>query len=695
MLWKSNRTGSASTFHTRRMRHWLAASFVALLGLAGGMLVTWNNRGNPFAGVSLAQPAAASDIAPDFPPDFTWLNTPTPLSFKHQLKGQVVLLDFWTYGCINCIHLIPELDRLQKHFAGRPFVIIGVHSAKFTNEALAQNIREAVMRYKIDHPVVVDQNMQIWNAYGVDSWPTLVLIGANRKIIGSVAGEGNYSLLKRAIARTLARDKANGSLAAHPLVLPKFASMQTASGLLFPGKVLADHAGRRIFISDTDHNRIVAASWPDALGRCHLLAVYGSGRTGRTDGPAAIAEFNSPQGLALEGNFLYVADTNNQLIRRINLKTGYVKTILGTGHEVFDFTGGGTGTNQGINSPWDLAANGKHLYIAMAGEHQIWRMNLQTGRAAAFAGTGAEGLRNGQAANAELAQPSGLALMGNTLYFADSENSALRGIHLTNNRVFTLVGSGLFNFGDQDGPAAGALLQHDLGVAALGKNLLIADTYNDKLRLFNTASDTLTTFAGNGRPGAGKAGGKLQLYEPGGLCVWHHTVFVADTDNQRIVMINARTGQWHELSISGLHIPGRVKMAAAHHASGAAALSANLRPGRRIEIQAQVHLPADTHLTQGVPVSIRITSGGKTVAQQTTGAKSLPLTFKLMPAGMNAAEFSANKTLHWHVEVYYAYCTNIDNGVCVPARATWDVSINFARTGSAVLQLIAPTMPPR
>ncbi len=666
---------------------WLFTTPLVVLGLLIWGLAAWRGLGNPFASPALAQSAGASERAPDFPADFTWINTPTPLSFKHQLKGQVVLLDFWTYGCINCIHIIPELARLQKHFAGQPFVIIGVHSAKFTNEGLAANVRQAVLRYKIDHPVVVDQNMRIWNDYGVDSWPTLVLVGANRKIIGSVSGEGNYNLLKQSIAHTLATDKANGWLAAHPLVLPKQKSMMFASGLLFPGKVIADHAGKRIFIADTDHNRIVAASWPNARGRSHLLAVYGNGRRGSRNGAAAKAEFSSPQGLALNGQTLYVADTNNHLIRAIDLKTGQVKTVLGTGHEVFDLTGGGIGTNQGINSPWDLAIRGKWLYIAMAGEHQIWRMNLKTQQAAAFAGSGAEGLQNGSLSNAHLAQPSGLALAGDTLYFADSENSAVRGVNLSTKRVFTLVGHGLFDFGDQDGPATSALFQHDLGVAALGNNLLVADTYNDKLRLIHTASHQVTTFAGNGKPGTGTPGGALQLYEPGGLSVWHHIVFVADTDNQRIVRINAQTGQWHEVMISGLHVPVAAKSATVQTPLLAANdLSAELKPDTRISISAAVVLPTDTHLTTGVPVSVRITDGGRTVAQQTISAKGLPLLFRVHVRGFSSHQ--ANGKAQWRVEVFYAYCTNSQNGVCVPAQAAWNVHVTFSSVGKTKLHLV-------
>ena len=433
-------------------------------------------------------------MAPDFPADYTWINTPEPLSFEHQLKGQVVLLDFWTYGCINCIHLIPTEERLLHHFAKEPFEIIGVESAKFSNEAVASHVRDAVLRYGITNPVIVDQNMTIWNMYGVNAWPTLVLVDASGHVVGSVAGEAGYHSLEHAIARTIAADRKAGTLAAHPLNLPLQHTLVSASGLLFPGKVIADAKMGRLFIADTGHNRIVETTWPDALGHCKLVAVFGNGRAGHIDGPAAQAEFDAPQGLAVTGDSLYVADTMGQYIRKVDLHTGMVSSVLGNGHEVYDTAGGGTGTRQGINSPWDLVVRGNMLYIAMAGEHQLWTMNLRTDKAQALAGTGGEGLQNGPADQAMLAQPSGLTLNGNILYFADSENSAVRGLNLKTMQVFTVIGHGLFDFGDKNGGPDTALLQHDLGVAMLGKNILVADTYNDKLRLIDPATRMVTTY---------------------------------------------------------------------------------------------------------------------------------------------------------------------------------------------------------
>ena len=666
--------------HFRRPGPWIMTSFLVGLMVAAFCLV------RPKASArGQISPAVGHPQAPDFPADFTWINTPVPLSFQHQLKGQVVLLDFWTYGCINCIHILPELDDLQHHFAAQPFIIIGVHSAKFTNESTVNNIRQAVLRYGIHHPVIVDQHMRIWNDYGVDSWPTLVLVSASGHIVGSVQGEGNHRVLEKAIAQTLRRDKANGTLAAAPLHLPRAHAMITASGLLFPGKVLADPRGRRLFIADTDHNRIVMASWPDAMGHARLIAVIGNGRAGAVNGPANQAEFRQPQGMALDGHTLYIADTNNNLIRAVNLQSLRVSTILGTGKETFDLTGGGVGTAQGINSPWALAAQGNTLYIAMAGEHQIWKMNLTTHRARAFAGTGAEGLVNGPGDAAELAQPSGLCLHHNRLYFADSENSAIRVINLKTRRVSTLVGHGLFTFGDRDGPAGQALFQHPLGVALLGRRLLVADTYNHKLRTINLHTHMVRTFVGTGRPGTGTPGQTLELYEPGGLSVADGSIFVADTDNQRILMINAATKLWHEVAIIGLTVPrSRHRQPRAGRVGSINQPAVTLTASPAITLHIHLKVPPQTHLTPGIPVTLRVTNGSHILTQQSVdphGHARISFVFRPMPGQIKLLAGS------WHVGVFYAFCTDGHGSVCKPSHLRWVVPVALGRHGSHHMNL--------
>ncbi len=621
--------------------------------------------------------AAGRLRAPDFPKGYAWLNTAQPLSFKKQLKGQVVLLDFWTYCCINCIHILPMLDHLQHEFRRQPFVIIGVHSNKFTEEGEAANIRAAVQRYKITHPVIVDQHMHIWNAYGVNAWPTLVLIDSTGHIVGSVSGEGHARLLRRAIKQALAQGRRNHTLAAAPLKFTPATSVPSAGGLSFPGKVLADPAGHRLFIADSDHNRIVETSWPNARGHAKLLAIFGDGHSGMTDGPADHASFNNPQGMALRGQFLYVADTGNNLIRRINLRRGRVHTVLGTGRQSNDTTGGRAGRKQGLNSPWALKINGDDLLIAMAGEHQIWAMNLRSHVAAPIAGSGAENLRNGVGVNADFAQPSGLARIGHNLYVADSEDSGIRQINLHTLRVSTIAGHGLFIFGDVNGGYSSSRFQHPLGIAAFGKDLLVADTYNNQLRLVNPRTRQVGTFLGTGKPGAGTPGGTLQFFEPGGLSVAGNTIFVADTNNQRVVIINAGAKAWRQLVIDGLTPPRRTRRAA-HYTPTIAAAGAQINPNHPLRLSIPLTLPPRTHFTPGAPLSISIKQGAHVLAQETlTGGRTPVVATVSLGALREAARHDRPHGKPWTVRLFYTYCSEGPASACRPGTTAYRATVTF------------------
>jgi DNA-binding beta-propeller fold protein YncE len=415
----------------------------------------------------------------------------------------------------------------------------------------------------------------------------------------------------------------------------------------------------------------VETTLPNRVGAVKLVAIFGNGRSGRLDGPANGCEFNSPQGMALLGQTLYVADTNNHLIRAIDLRTDRVRTVLGTGSEVFDFVGGGRGTQQGINSPWALAGRGHTLYIAMAGEHQIWKFNTRTLVARAYAGSGYEGVQNGTGLNAELAQPSGLALSGHFLYVAEPEASAIARINLKNRHVRTIVGRGLFTFGDRDGSLHTALLQHCMGVAVWGGHqLLVADTYNDKLRLINLRTSQVTTFAGTGKPGAGHIGGPVAFAEPGGLAVLGDTIYVADTDNQRVVMINGKTGHWRQLMISGLQagVHPTTHFALASRLQSAAAVQIRIAAGVKLQLTAHLRVPRGTHLTVGVPISIRLsTPSGKLIYEGTVESKGNPAVAFTLPSYPASGE--------WLAEVYYDYCTNATMGECLPATCAWKMDV--------------------
>jgi thiol-disulfide isomerase/thioredoxin/sugar lactone lactonase YvrE len=493
------------------------------------------------AGAESGRPRQA---APELDGGIAWFNTSVPLHLA-DLRGKVVLLDFWTFCCINCIHTLPELARLEKKYPGE-LVIIGVHAPKFAEEKNSDKVKKAIDRYEVRHPVVNDANMTIWNAYQVQSWPTLVLIDPEGYVVSRGEGEGLGPSLDREIAKLVARHRKQKTLKTLDENPRSFAATgrPPAAPLLFPGKVSVDIAKNRLFIADSTHHRIVIT---DLQGQ--KVAIAGRGQPGKRDGAFSEASFNDPQGMASAGNTLYIADRKNHLIRQLDLATGTVKTIAGTGSQGHGRRGPGPAVEVALNSPWDLCLVHRALYIAMAGNHQIWKMDLDSNTVGPFAGSGREDIADGTLAKACFAQPSGLATDGKNLYVADSEASAIRCINLEGEpRVMTIVGKGLFDFGDTDGQGDQVRLQHPLGVAIWDGQLLVADTYNNKIKKLDPASGACKTFAGveNGKP---------VLNEPGGLCVAGNRIIVADTDASRVVSIDSQTGRVAGLDLNGVQPP--------------------------------------------------------------------------------------------------------------------------------------------
>ncbi len=492
-------------------------------------------------------------LAPELDGGIAWLNTSGPIKMK-DLKGKVVLLDFWTLCCINCIHVLPDLAKLEKKYPNE-LVVIGVHSAKFENEKDTKSIRQAILRYEIAHPVVNDAEHKIWNRFGVNSWPTVALVDPEGKYLGQASGEGNFELLDKIIGKLVKDAKAKGTLDEKPLRFDLIRYRETKdTPLFFPGKVHADGKSNRLFIADSTHHRIVIT---DLAG--NKIDIVGTGSPGRTDGGFDIARFDDPQGMALDGETLYVADRKNHCIRAIDLKTKTVSTVAGTGTQDGDATNRRleqaiAGTSIGLNSPWDLLVIGRELYIAMAGHHQIWTMELDTKKIKPYAGDGRENIKDGPLYAARFAQPSGIATDGKFLYVADSEVSAIRKVPLGGEgRVTTLVGEGLFEFGDVDGTAEKVRLQHALGVIFHEGKLIIADTYNSKLKFLDPNTRTCTTFLGGDDADSFFAGPLFD--EPAGLSIANCKVYVADTNASRIRVVDLATKKVSTLTLTGVLPP--------------------------------------------------------------------------------------------------------------------------------------------
>ncbi|HET7340327.1 MAG TPA: thioredoxin-like domain-containing protein [Methylomirabilota bacterium] len=474
--------------------------------------------------------------APELTGGEGWLNTGRPLALA-DFRGRVVVLDFWTYCCINCLHVLPDLERLERKY-GDALVVIGVHSAKFPNEGDSRHIEEAIARHRITHPVVNDRGFAIWHAYAVRAWPTLMVVDAEGYVVGGVSGEGHGDVLDEVVGELIEEARARGTLEPRPLP-PARPVRRPTGALAYPGKIAVDEPSARVVIADSGHHRVLVATLD---GR--VTDVVGDGEPGATDGPLDAARFHSPQGLAVVDDLVYVADTDNHLIRTIDLAGGVVGTLAGTGEQ-----GRGLGLRGGpalrtpLNSPWDLAVADGVLYVAMAGPHQVWAFEPDTRRIGPWAGTGREGRQDGSRWESAFAQPSGITSADDArLYVADSETSSIRAIDRRSDAVETVVGVDLFEFGDADGVGDEVRLQHPLGVAAWKGLLYVADTYNHKIKVLDPVSRRATTLAGSGRPDV--------FFEPGGLAVGLGWLWLADTNHHAVQLVDLVTGAVRRLALS-------------------------------------------------------------------------------------------------------------------------------------------------
>ncbi|MFJ5519050.1 thioredoxin-like domain-containing protein [Streptomyces griseoluteus] len=418
-----------------------------------------------------------------------WLNTGDQQYTLADLRGRIVILDFWTFCCINCLHVLDELRELEERHRDT-VVVVGVHSPKFVHEAEHQAVVDAVERYGVEHPVLDDPELATWKQYAVRAWPTLVVIDPEGYVVAQHAGEGHVHAIERLVAELEAEHEAKGTLRRGdgPYVAPE----PEPTVLRFPGKALLLPSGNFLVSDTTRHQLVELAEDGESVVRR-----IGTGARGLTDGSAEQASFNEPQGLALlDDGSVVVADTVNHALRRLDLASGAVTTLAGTGRQWMQGAPtSGPAREVALSSPWDVALFGGRVWIAMAGVHQLWTYDPAAGTVQVAAGTTNEGLVDGPGAEAWFAQPSGLAAAGDRLWLADSETSALRWVD-PDGAVHTAVGTGLFDFGHRDGEAGQALLQHPLGVTALPDgSVAVADTYNHALRRYDPATGEVTTLA--------------------------------------------------------------------------------------------------------------------------------------------------------------------------------------------------------
>ncbi|PKB67894.1 MAG: alkyl hydroperoxide reductase [SAR202 cluster bacterium Io17-Chloro-G4] len=442
--------------------------------------------------------------------------------------------------------MFPQLRKLEKKFSNE-LAVVGVHSAKFPNEKDADNLVKAVQRYELEHPVINDADFQVWQQYACRAWPTLMFIDPQGKVIGKHEGELPYEDFDNLLSQMVAEFDTEGLLDHKALNLVPDRRQDTA--LMFPGKVVADAASDRLYISDSNHNRIVITSLNGVVKE-----VAGCGDEGFADGGFANAAIDHPQGMVLVEDILYVADAENHAIRKLDLAAKTVETIAGTGEQGFNREGREPGRTMPLSSPWDLAFHEGTLYIAMAGIHQLWSLDLSDGTVGPYAGTGGESITDGFLAAATLAQPSGITTDGQKLYFADSETSSIRGADLDPaGKVRTVVGLDLFVFGDVDGTTHNVRLQHPIGITHFDGTLYVADTYNHKIKKVLPVTRGAFTLLGTGASGhLDGPGNQAQFCEPSGLSIADGKIYIADTNNHAIRVADLDGSEVTTLEITGL-----------------------------------------------------------------------------------------------------------------------------------------------
>lgn len=611
-----------------------------------------------------------------------WLNTSGPIELE-DLRGKIVLVDFWTYCCINCIHVLPDLKYLEKKYPNE-LVVIGCHSAKFDNEKESENIRNAILRYEIEHPVINDSEMAVWRRFGVRSWPSLLVIDAEGQACLLASGEGNREYLDELVGKLIAYHRSNNTLDETPVRFDLERNRTEPTPLRFPGKILADEANGRLFISDSNHNRIVISSLDGKL-----LETVGSGAIGKDDGPYATAKFDHPQGMALVGDILYVADTENHLLRAVDLKRKTVSTLSGTGKQAAFRSRGGELLTTALNSPWDLLVHKGVMYIAMAGPHQIWSHKLGSNEIGVFAGSGREDILDGPHAQSALAQPSGLTTDGKHLFVCDSEGSAIRRIDFDPaGEVTTLAGPSdlqfgrsLFEFGDIDGKGGTARFQHALGAVHLNGKLFIADSYNHKIRVIDIATADVTTWLGTGKPGEKLAAADSQINEPAGLAIAGGSLLIADTNNHRILKVDLKTKAASEFTVAGL-TPPEVKTTAVDAGTTediSRADAQTVKGGKALTIQIQLTMPEGYKLNELAPVKVQVKSAvdqklfpidALNTRQKATVADSV--------ATVSVPLAQATGSGTYEISVSYGYCRGGEGGVCKLKSARWSLPLTVA-----------------
>ncbi|MCB0208999.1 MAG: NHL domain-containing thioredoxin family protein [Anaerolineae bacterium] len=566
-----------------------------------------------------------------------------------------------------------QLRRLREQFPDE-LVIISVHSAKFPTEKETTNIREAVMRHGIDHPVVNDADFEVWQQYAIRAWPTLVLIDPRGKVVDTQSGEILAEEYAAKIEALIADFEAQGLLDRTPLDLRSERQIEPDRPLNYPSKLLmAQPEGsitRYLFIADTGHHRILQVALADDDQSGEIVQVFGSGIPGLRDGSAAEAQFHDPHGMALNGQTLYVADTENHAIRAIDLVDNTVRTVAGTGRKAHGRLEMGEPTEVSLRSPWALWAEEDILLIAMAGSHQIWAL-VSESRLGIFAGTGAEALVDGPVAEGAFNQPSDVSVGFGHMFVADSEASAIRAVSLGEDpRVMTLVGQGLFEFGDIDGTGGHVRLQHPTGLTFYDGLVYIADSYNHKIKTLDLTTGTVMTLIGTGQPGhTDGAFSDATLYEPEGVVASDQRLYIADTNNHLIRVADLETQSVQTVMLRGL--AQLAKTVVSEEKKDVDRLApVTVAPGE-VEITLAIELPEGYKLNPDAPQMVQWGDVVKPFDSTTPPTFTIPI----------------EKDTELDIDVMLYYCQAVDERLCFIHTSRMRLPLTVSETGERQVEI--------
>lgn len=615
---------------------------------------------------------------PALPSDTEWVNLSTPVGLD-EFVGTVTLVYFWTASCLPCLDVQRDADRLAAEFPGQ-IEVLGIHSGKFPAERSSNVIAAQLARSAISHPVVNDRTLSIWQDWGITAWPTVAVLDATGEIRAGHVGSGAYDALKPAINR-LVEDSTPAERVPLGISVPAL----PPTILSFPEGIAVDTMRDRIFIADTNHHRLVITSLDG-----EVISVIGSGSAGRSDGPAESAEFFSPRGLTVdpEGTTLYVADSGNHLVRTVDLPSGQVVTLVGTGEPGEPIIAPLDGPNVSLHTPWDIALDGDTLYVSVAGVNQIWRISLSEDRIEPIAGTGREGSTNGPALESDLARPAGLALEGGVLYFADADSSSIGRIDLGQpahplDRVAGPTGSS-FEFGDLDALGAAARFQRPLGIAADGSDLWIIDTYNSKIKQVDPHSGSVQELVG----GKGWRDGPSPLFSfPADVASGGGRLFIADTGNHSVRIVDPRSGSTSTLILNGIE---RLEADDGEFDGTYVELdpvAVGAGPGRLV---LTVSYPDGYKANPLTPSRFEWSGTGDAVAIAPNADRSVE--GPVFPISVGATFEVGDEVVR--VDLYLAYCEDELETICLFDRVRLDVPVRVESTGpDSILIPYSVTLP--